>query len=77
MTPAQRAAADQVLAEYRERAVAIMRLSIEAHDAAASFRDFGAAIQASDFRCALDEAEEVATHPDLAELNVAMDGWYA
>lgn len=77
MTPAQRAAADQILAEYRERAVGKFQMAVEAHDAAGAFRDFGAAIQASDFRCALDEAEEVATHPDLAELNVTMDGWFA
>jgi hypothetical protein len=77
MTPGGRAAWDRVLAGIADLAAVRLRLDVTAHDAAGAFRDLGAAMEAADFRLALDEAEAVATHPDLVELNVAMDGWYA
>lgn len=77
LTPAERAAMDRVLAGVRELEIASQRLRIEVHDMEGAFRNFNAALEAMHLGIDLDAAEEVATHPDLVELNVAMDGWYA
>jgi len=64
--------------------VRMLRLRASAHEKHASFLrmqakmvEATAAMRA--FEESLQEAmdEEVATHPDLAELNVQMDGFYA
>lgn len=74
--PAERAAIDRVSAGMTDIEVARLRLEIAADEASGAMRDFAAAWEAIDLRDRLDEAEEVATHPDLVELNVTMDGWY-
>jgi len=77
LTPAEQAGFDRFWAAYTDFEVAKGRLIIEADEAASAIQGFADAMESFDFRLALDEAEEVATHPDLAEFNVAMDGWYA
>lgn len=74
--PAERAALDRVSAGMTDIEVARLRLEIAADEAAGAMRDFAAAWEAIDLRDKLEEAEEVATHPDLVELDVTMDGWY-
>lgn len=76
LSPAERAQADRTAAAALEADVAVANLAVAAHDAAGLLRNFMSALLAADFRIALDEAEKVAAHPDLAELNVQMDGWY-
>lgn len=77
MSPAELAARDRLHAGLRELAVARGRLELEAGECAKAFENFTAAWRASDLRDQMDEAEEVATHPDLVELDVTLDGWYA
>lgn len=72
----ERAAVERCLAGARECEVARLRLSMAASDAAGALRDFSAAWAAGDAALSLDEAEQVAQHPDLAELNVMLDGYY-
>lgn len=76
MTPGEQAAWDRIEMARRDLEVAKLGLNIAAHEAAGALNDFATAWFAGDFRLALDEAEEVATHPDLAEMNVTLDGWY-
>lgn len=76
LTPAERAAADRVHAAAVEADVAVLQLEVAAHEAAGALRDFAATWIAGDEVLKLDEAEQVAQHPDLAELNVRLDGWY-
>lgn len=77
LTPAEQAGFDRFWAAWIDYQVVRARLVIEADQAAAAIQGFADAMETFDFRLALDEAEEVATHPDLVELNVSMDGWYA
>lgn len=76
MTPAERAAIERCTAGLREIHVAQFNLFVAAYDAAGAMRDFAAALQATEDRIAAREAVEVAQHPDLAELNVRLDGYY-
>jgi len=76
MSPAELAAWDRLAAAAHEYAVARAMLNVEAMEAAKSLENFAHAWIAADAALALDEAEEVATHPDLAELNVKLDGFY-
>ena len=76
-SPAEVAAFDRVFAGLRERAVARLKFEVAAHDCAGAMRNFAAAWERSEERLSINEAREVAEHPDLAELNVRLDGFYA
>lgn len=75
-TAAEVAALDRVFAGLREVGIARFGAGIAAESAARSMKNFCDAMQAADARLALDEAEQVAQHPDLAFLNAQMDGFY-
>lgn len=77
MTPGELAALDRVLAAWVDLEVAKGRLDIEAENAARTLRNFGDAWYLSMVVEDFANAEEVAAHPDLAELNVMMDGFYS
>lgn len=77
LTDAERAALDRILAGARELEMSKLRLDIAAGETAGRIRDFVAAFVAGDAALSLAEAEEIAGHPDLAELNVMLDGFYA
>jgi hypothetical protein len=64
-----RAAMFRHLAHRARALAAIFDLAAACMTATASARRFAAAVVAS-------EASEVAQHPDLAELNVRLDGFY-
>lgn len=51
-------------------------MDMAAHEAAGALRDFAAAWRASEATIAEAEAQEVAGHPDLAEVNVRLDALY-
>jgi hypothetical protein len=77
LTPAEQAGFDRAWAAYGDYMATRLSLTIEAAETASAIQEFANTMESTDFRLALDEAEEVATHPDLVELNVAMDGWYS
>lgn len=66
--------------EFRERMLQLManRLRVAAGqlDMAAAVVKLGASVRAFNEAFAASEALEIAGHPDLAELNVQMDGYY-
>lgn len=70
MSEELRARLYRLLAATHENRAAHYRFVASAIDTAAAVRRLAAAMQAVDDR-------EVATHPDLAELNVMLDGFYA
>lgn len=76
LTVAERAQADQTAAAALDLEVARAELDIAARECSGALTSFVAAWQAAELRADLDADEEVATHPDLVELNVQMDGWY-
>ena len=71
------AAYDSFFAGLREYAVARSKMFLAMHEAAGALRNFGDAWQAVEARLVEEEAAEVAAHPDLAEINVYLDGFYA
>lgn len=75
-TPGERAAIDRLLAGSREVRVARFSMEIAAADCAGVFRNFATALGAAEAAIAAEEAKAVAGHPDLAEMNVALDAWY-
>ena len=52
------------------------RLIASVHEAGAAFVDLAKALREADTHINASVAHEVATHPDLAELNVQLDGYY-
>ena len=69
LTPEERAAAHRVRAEALRYRAAAEDANAAAVTAAESFRRLAATAAAGD-------AADVAAHPDLAELNVQLDGYY-
>lgn len=72
----ERAAAERCMKASEDAATAALSMEVAAVETAGAMRDFMATWVAGDARMTLDEAEEVAQHPDLAELNVMLDGYY-
>lgn len=70
MSPAERACWDRLLASAREYAIARFNLNVDARECAGVLRNFQDAWVAA-------ESRTITTHPDLAELNVQMDGFYS
>lgn len=52
------------------------RLIAGMHEAGVAMADLAKALHEANARVDASVAEEVATHPDLAELNVQLDGFY-
>lgn len=75
-TPAEVAAWDRFLAAARELVVARGRLDVAAHECTGALSNFAAALEANDRQLAAQEAQAIAEHPDLAEFNVFLDGYY-
>ena len=74
--PAVLAAADRWLAGQRELSIARFGVNLAARDAEIWMHRFALAVEASNERLAIAEAREIAAHPDLAEFNARMDGFY-
>lgn len=69
MTPGERALRERVEAGLRELSVTHFNLAVTAGDAAGSIGNFVQAFESSVER-------ELATHPDISEVNVMCDGFY-
>jgi len=52
------------------------KLIAAVHEASAAFVDLAKAMREADVHINASVASEVASHPDLAELNVQLDGYY-
>jgi hypothetical protein len=76
-TVAARAALERTLTGMVRFAETRLSFEIAAHDAAGALRDFAEAWARSEERLTAAEAREIAAHPDLAELNVRLDGFYS
>jgi len=75
-TTAEVAAFDRFFAGLRERVIAEEKLALEIGEVTGALRNFAAAWQVSEDRITTDEARQVASHPDLAEVNVRLDALY-
>lgn len=76
MSDGERAAWERFAAAGRELFVAKAVLNVAAGEAAKSMQNFSAAWEISGWRIAEAEADAIAAHPDLAELDVRLDGFY-
>lgn len=76
VTPAELAQVDRCLAGLREYVVARFNLEVMCAEATKALGNFAAAWVECEERLTRDEARQIAEHPDLAEVNVRLDGWY-
>lgn len=74
--PAEVAAFDRFFAGLQEVAVARFKMEVSATNAARSMANFVTAFEDLDRRLTVQASAEIAAHPDLAHLNVQMDGFY-
>lgn len=75
-TPAEVAGWDRLLAGAREAIVARANLDLAASECAGAIRNFADAWIQSERRLIAAEADEIAAHPDLVEVNVELDARY-
>jgi hypothetical protein len=76
-TPAEVAAMDRILTGLQEILIGCARLALEARETAESFKKLGLALAGLDARLDMDAIDIIASDPDLVELDVYLDGFYA
>lgn len=77
VSPAEAAALDRCLMGLKDLAVARSRLTIEVAELGKSMQNFAAAWVIAEWHETEAADDEIAAHPDLAQMNVYLDGFYA